>query len=237
MVGNAFKVADQPKVLRSKGTVGLPYFAGAQFDKITADDVLVMIGAGFILPDMLGGLRGAGQNRPETFPHRLHGIAGHIRNKGTAALQCKGRGSQQTFVQFRFPLGLFVLRDKPHHQLFQHPAQRQQHQSAKHIKDGMGNGDAPFCGRLCKQQRGSRSTDNIKQDYADCSADDVKIKVDQRSPTGVFIGADGGKQRRDAGTDILPHNNGDGRPEGDLSRTGKGLQNADRRRAGLDDPG
>lgn len=53
-------------------------------------------------------------------------------------------------------------------------------------------------------------------------------------PAGIFIGANGRKQRCNTGADILSHNDRDSGAIGDLPRAGQRLKDTHRCRAGLD---
>ena len=234
MVGNAFKIANDPQIFCCKGTVALPYLAGAEFDQVTADDILVMVSLGFILTDMFGGFLIIGGDGVQAFPQRFHRIAGHIGNERTAALQCKSRSSQQALVQFGLPLGLFAFRYQPKNQFFQQTTHWQEDRSAKNIKYGMGYCDAPLASSLPQQSRSCHGTNDIKQDDTNRCTDDIEVEVDQCCPAGIFIGANGRKQRCNTGADILSHNDRDSGAIGDLPRAGQRLKDTHRCRAGLD---
>ena len=66
------------------------------------------------------------------------------------------------------------------------------------------------------------------------SADHIKTQMHKGRPLCIFARPCGGGQRRNAGSYILPHNNGNRRCIGDLPRSRQRLQNTNRGRAGLD---
>ena len=66
-------------------------------------------------------------------------------------------------------------------------------------------------------------------------ADDVEHQVHHGGPVGVFVGAHGGQHGRDAGADVLAHDDGNGGGIADAAGDGQGLQNAHGGGGGLDD--
>ena len=67
------------------------------------------------------------------------------------------------------------------------------------------------------------------------ASDDVEGEVDQGGALRVFIRPHGGEHGGGAGSDVLPHNDGDGRAVGDLPGYGQRLQNTHGGGAGLDE--
>ena len=68
-------------------------------------------------------------------------------------------------------------------------------------------------------------------------ADEIKGDMDHGHPLGVAADADGGDQGRDAGADVLPHDDGDGHAVGDGAGHGQRLQDTNGSGGGLDDAG
>ena len=98
----------------------------------------------------------------------------------------------------------------------------------------MGYCDAPLASSLPQQSRSCHGTNDIKQDDTNRCTDDIEVEVDQCCPAGIFIGANGRKQRCNTGADILSHNDRDSGTIGDLPRAGQRLKDTHRCRAGLD---
>lgn len=100
----------------------------------------------------------------------------------------------------------------------------------------MGNGDTVHGGRPVQNSRGKQGLDHAVHRQQYHHADDVEHQVDHGGPAGVFIGAHGGQYGRDAGADVLTHDDRDGGGIADASGDRQCLENAHRGGGGLDNP-
>ena len=96
-------------------------------------------------------------------------------------------------------------------------------------------GDAGHGCRLVQQRRGKDGLDDAEHRQQHRHTDDVEHQAYHGGALGVFVGAHAGDQRRDAGADVLPHDDGHRRGVADLPGGGQRLQNAHGGGGGLDD--
>ena len=80
----------------------------------------------------------------------------------------------------------------------------------------MGRRNSPKGSGCAKKRRLPDSLDQKEYCQPNQSPDGVEGQMNQSGPLGVFVGADRGEHRRDAGADILPHYNGNRRTIGNL---------------------
>ena len=99
----------------------------------------------------------------------------------------------------------------------------------------MRDSDAVHSGGFIENRRGKDGLYDIECDQQNNNADNVEHQVYRGGTFGVFRGADGGDNGRDARADILSHDDGNGGGVADLSGQRQCLQNTHRGRAGLDD--
>ena len=130
-------------------------------------------------------------------------------------------------------LGLAL--DESPRQLFQLAGERQQNHGGEHVEHRVAEGDAHCAHRLVHEGEVEDHVPAVEQNQADHGADDIKGDMDHRHTLGIAVDADGAQQGRDAGADILAHDDGDGHAIGDGSRQRQGLQYAHRCCGGLDD--
>ena len=89
-------------------------------------------------------------------------------------------------------------------------------------------------GRIVQKCKIDKKIDGVKQHQKNNSADQIKIKMHKGRSLRILFSPDGGQQRRNAGTDILTHNNRKGGPVGYGTGHAQGLENSHRGRRALD---
>ena len=98
-------------------------------------------------------------------------------------------------------------------------------------------GDSGFVDGVVPEGKTDDGIEGIDHHDKEDGTDQVEIEMDHGGPLGVFIGAQGGQQGGDAGTDVLAHDDGDGSGIGDGAGGGHGLENTHRSGRTLDDAG
>ena len=237
MVGDALKVADGLQQLRGLLALRRAHLLGAELHQIGAQHVLIVVAALLLLPDALRPLRRAVGKGAQRAVQRLHGAGGHLLRHGAALLQRQRRRGQQALIQLRLLLDplLRLVRHQPDGQLFQQTAAGQQHGRTDDVEAGVCDGDAVHGGALVEDARLEDGLEDAEHRQQHRHADDVEQQVYHGGAPCVLIGAHGGQQRRNAGADILAHDDGDGGGVADLSRDGQCLQDTHGGGAGLDD--
>ena len=237
MVTNALEIIQGLEEHGGFAAVSVADFQGAEFHQVGAQDILVVVGAVFLLPNLLG------QRRIE-LPHQGHAVVdglgshvGHLKGQTLAALQGDGGGGEQTLVQFRHHFRLFVVRHQPAHQLLQQVPGGQQNGSADDIEHCVADGDAQVGGLFTQDGGGQQGLHSGEENQADHGAQNVEHQVNHSSPFGVLGGAHGGEHGGDAGADVLAHDDGDGGGVAHRAGGGQSLQNTHGGGGGLDDGG
>ena len=90
----------------------------------------------------------------------------------------------------------------------------------------MDQGDSEGVGGQGDKGKGQNSVKQKKERQEDDRAEQIEEKMHGGNALGVSIRSDGADQRGDTSADILPHDDGKGSADGDLSRGGEGLQDA-----------
>ena len=167
----------------------------------------------------------------------FHRASGHSLHGCAAAFHRNGGNGQQVLIQHAdfllSTLGFYRKAGK----LFQQAAERHEQEGAKHIEGCMHNGDSHFIRRLVHKVKMKNCIRTIEQGKQHSRADDVEIKMYHCGAFCAFRCIYRGEQRRDAGSDVLPHNDGDGDGIGNRSGGRKRLQDANRGRRRLYDSG
>ena len=166
------------------------------------------------------------------------GTAGHFDHRVLGLLQGHGRALEQTLVQHRhaqFLRFLSVVRHREHGQLGQHPAARQEQQHGTHTGQGVDVCDGALVHHVMPHGDAEGELHRIDQGQQYDAADHVEVQVDEGGALAVLGGAADGEQRGEGRADVGTQDDGDGRTEGDQTRTGQRLQDAHRRRRGLDE--
>ena len=97
--------------------------------------------------------------------------------------------------------------------------------------------DANSADGLCQEGQIQEHLTAKQGQQTQSGADEVKGDVDDGHPLGVAADADRGDQSRNAGADVLAHDDGDSDAVGDGAGHGQCLQNANGGGGGLDDAG
>ena len=175
--------------------------------------------------------------------HQAHGLQqaalgqlGHIHSALMGAAGGHRRGAQQTLVQQG---GSGILGRAVGHgedgQLFQHPVEGQQHQRGDHIKGRVNDGNAHHTHGIMDNFKMQEGVQRVERSQEQGHADHVEIQVNKGGPLGVFAGAHAGDHGRNAGADVLAHNDGNGTAVGDRTGQRQSLQNAHAGRRTLND--
>jgi len=196
-----------------------------------------VIGIAFNFADALGVGCVIVPNRIERQPEPFNSLARHLSGELVRLRQRNDGRSEQTVVQLDAFFGLLAVRHQLIRQLLQQRGHRQQQRGAENVEHRMRDGDAEVSRRSVQQRRPEDGGKDAERRQPDGGADDVEGQMNDSGTPCIFVGADGGKQRRHAGADVLPHNDRHGRSIGDRARRGKRLQNPHRGRAGLNNAG
>ena len=236
MVGDTLKIADGLQQLRGLLALLLTQLLGAELYQIGAQHVLVVVAAALILPDGGGQRFGVVVKAPQGVLQRPHGNLRHLAGDDPAALQRHGRCGQQALVQLhRFIGRVGLIRHQADSQLLQQAAAGQQYGRTQDIEHRVGHSDTRHRRRIVQQYRGKDGLDDAEHRQQHRHADHIEHQMHHGRPLGVFVGADAGDQRRDAGTDVLAHDNGHRGGVADLAGRGQRLQNTHRGGGRLDD--
>ena len=146
-------------------------------------------------------------------------------------------GIQQLVLDIHSIAGLFL--DDLVGDLHQILGEGQQHEGGADIENTVANGDT---GRI--NGAGKEGSHRLEQhlccqiqNQENGSADQVKADVNDTDFTGRAACADGGNHRGNTGTDVLTHDDGEGRAVSDYTGQRQSLQNTHRGRGTLDDGG
>ena len=152
------------------------------------------------------------------------GDIGHFHHKAFALLDRKGRRLQEPLVKKRVGILIVILGDYDHSQLLELLWEGQQQNRGDHIESAVTDGDPKDRDRgveECKMQNAVRS---VKGDETNDRSDQIERNVHGSYSAGSAADADTGQQRRDAGADILSHDDGDRHAEGNSASQGQSLK-------------
>ena len=234
MVGDALEVADRLEQLRRLLALTLAHGAAAQLDEIGADDVLIVVAALLVLTDGLRKLRGVGIERGQGVLQRPRGARRHPARERAGLLQRQRGRREQALVELRRLVGALAVRHQTHGEPFEQAARGQKHGRAEDVENRVYDGNAVHGGRLIEQGGGERRLHDAERRQQHRHADHVEQQVDDGGAARVLVRPHGREQRRDAGADVLAHDDGDGRGIADAAGDGQRLQDADGGRARLD---
>ena len=235
VVGNALEVPDGLQQFRGVLTVRRRQGLAAELHQIGSQNVLIVIRDLLVGPHLLRQRRGIVRHRQQTAAQGLHGAVRHLHGHLTALAQRQSRGGQQTLIQLRLVLRSRGVVDDPQSQLLQQRGHGHENGHAQQVKGGVDHGDARQGGRLSQNGRGqNRPNDGISRQQHR-RADHIEGQVDECGTLGVLIGPHRGQQRRDAGADVLAHDDGNGGAIAHLTGDGQRLQDPHGGGAGLDD--
>ena len=165
------------------------------------------------------------------------GVGGHALGHLFALDKRDCRRCEQALVQLCRRVGMLAVWDDPVGELFKKAAARQQHCSAQDIEDRVNNGDMEGINRGSYKSKVENGIRSFKSGQTDQRTDDIEAQMDDCGAAGILVGADRGEHGRDAGADVLAHDDGDGRTVADGAGGGKRLQDTDRGGGRLDDAG
>ena len=235
VVRDALKIADgfqkRGSLLAFRGA----HLLGAELYEIGAENILIMVAQLLVLPDLLGERGGVAADRGERILERAHGMLGHVRGYGAAALQSKGRRREQTLVELHALLLLAGVRNEPNGELFEQSSGGQKNGGAENVEQRMCNGDTGAGRGLVEQRRGEQGAYQCEYREQNNDADNVEHQMHRGGAARVFVRADGGEERRHGRADVLAHDDGDRRSVAHRAGGGERLQNTDRSRARLND--
>ena len=242
VVRDALEVADDVQDLRAGPAVLGGEVTAAELDEIGAQHVLILVGLPLGAADGGGG---SGVILPDELAARLHGVhgdAGHRLGHLLAAAQRHGGGSQQTLVQdldlvvcaFRCVL---AVGDQAAGQLLQQPGEREEQGGTEDVKDTVDDGDAQLVDGAAEEGKVDHGVDAVEHGQPDRRADDIEHQVDHSGAAGVLVGPHGGQHGRDAGADVLPHDDGDGHGVGNAAGERECLEHPHGGGRALDDAG
>ena len=234
VVADALKVSDHMQQLCRLHPVLITEGAAGQLHKIGSQLVLVFVGALFILPDALGALLVMTVQLPHGVAGGLHGNEPHVHGHLMAPLHSHRRGSHEPLVQSRHAVSSLLVGDNAAGQLLQQPRHRQHQRRAENVKHRVNNGNAHLVDISVQHRNIYQCPYYLKHRQPHNRTDDVEAQMHHRRPPRIAVGADGREHSRNAGADVLAHDDGNCRAEGDLPRRRHRLQDTHRRRGGLD---
>lgn len=148
------------------------------------------------------------------------------------------RRGEQTVVQGNGRIvhlvGSLLIGDQVYYQLFQQTYKGQEHQSDADIEGGVEVCDAALINGKIPEGEGGNGLDGVDNNQENTGADDVEGQMHRSGTLGVFGGTDGGKDRGNAGADVLTENDRNCRRPGDDAGGAESLQDTDGSRRGLD---
>ncbi len=241
MVADPLEVADAVEQGGQDVAVLGAQIAAAKLHQIGAQLILVGIDQIFQLFYALGALR-------IVLLYQLHGdvkcflcILGHVAGCGLTLFQCEMRGVQETLVQDLdillgcAVLGLFLGDGQGlHGQLHQDLGNRQHDHHGCQVEYAVDHGDDERIRRLGHKREMHDGVHRIKQDHEEGGLDDAEIQMHQGRPLCIAACAHGREHGRNGCTDILTHQDRDGRADGQRAAHGNRLQDTDRGRGTLD---
>ena len=231
MVRNTLQISDNLEELCDLGTVLLADLPRAELDEIGADDVLVMVGLLLSLADRLSQRGIVGHQTLQALFQCLGRRFGHASCQRVTLLNGNAGGAEEALVQLGKGIRLLRIRHDLVYQLLQKRGHGQKQDRAKQVKGGMRNGNSRHGRGLVKERGREDLRDQSKDAQPDHRSQYVEGQVNERRALGVLVRAEGGKDRGNAGSDVLSHDNGDRCTVGHPSRDGQSLQNTDRGRA------
>ncbi len=174
---------------------------------------------------------------PQGAQQALPGQGAHLAGLGDALADRRAGGPEQQGVQEGDLRGLVPLFDSRPGQLFQLAGEGQQQRGGQNVEHRVAQGDAHRPHGGVHKGEVEEQVSPAEDDESDRRADDVKRHMDNGHPLRSPGDPNGGDQRRDAGADVLAHDDGNGDAVGDGAGEGQGLQNAHGGRRGLDNAG
>ena len=237
MVADALKVSDGVKQAGDGAHIGGGGAVLRDLDQIAAQTVLigvqlVLVGQDLLLPAAVI-LNELGQSQLHAFQCQSAHAVGH---DGAFADSHAG-GPHQPGVQEGEVRGLVLRGDHLVGKALQLPAEGQQHKGGADVEDRVAECDANSADGLCQEGQIQEHLTAKQGQQTQSGADEVEGDVDDGHPLGIAADADRGDQSRNAGADVLAHDDGDSDAVGDGAGHGQCLQNANGGGGGLDDAG
>ena len=237
MVADALKVSDGVKQAGDGAHIGGGGAVLRDLDQIAAQTVLigvqlVLVGQDLLLPAAVI-LNELGQSQLHAFQRQSAHAVGH---DGAFADSHAG-GPHQPGVQEGEVRGLVLRGDHLVGKALQLPAEGQQHKGGADVEDRVAECDANSADGLCQEGQIQEHLTAKQGQQTQSGADEVEGDVDDGHPLGIAADADRGDQSRNAGADVLAHDDGDSDAVGDGAGHGQCLQNANGGGGGLDDAG
>ena len=162
--------------------------------------------------DAVGGLYIEMREQADRVEQRAAGEIRHFHRRVAAFTDCKRGREQEALVEqdgMRVVLcsaGLHALvAHGEHRELLELLAEREKDNRGDQVECGVHHGNHKRGDRLVGKGEIKNTVGDIKAGKADDCADHVEVDVHGRHALRVFRGADRGEQRRDAGADILAH--------------------------------
>ena len=197
MIGDPLKIIDAVQQNTEGPAVRLIEVPGGELHQIGAQHILVPVrlllhgddplraGLGIVLLDLHGQLEGvAGQIR-----HLIHSLLAQAHGEGrllqkplVQSLQGTGQGGL-----FLFPVGDGQLRqpDQP-------PREGEEHHCTADVEQAVDHGNVRRPGGVLQKGKMQERVAAIEYHSKEQSANQIKIKMDEGCPSGIFAGADGG---------------------------------------------
>ena len=160
---------------------------------------------------------------PQGGQQALPGQGAHLAGHGGALADRRAGGAEQQGVQEGELGGLVLFLDSRPGQPFQLAGEGQQQGGGAEVEHRVAQGHPGGPHGGVHKGEVEQQVPAAEEDEAGGRADEVEGHVDDGHPLGPPGDPDGGQQGRDAGADILAHDDGDGDAVGDGAGEGEGL--------------
>ena len=242
VVGDPLKVVDAVHEDGQCPAVRLVQVPAGELHQVGAQHILIavrlLLHGGYGIRALFGVVSKHVHSRLEGVPgqvrHVVHGILAKAHGKGGPVQEPLVQGKQRRGQGLALPLLGFALGDAEGGQLHQHIREGEQHNGTADVEEAVDHGHVRRSGGPGQEGKGEEGVAGIEYHSKEQSANQIKIKMDEGGPTGVLAGPDGGQQGRDAGTDVLAHDDGDGRAKAHRPGDTQGLKDTHGSGGGLD---
>ena len=231
VVADALKIAYELQKLRDLLAGGVAERLRAELEQICSEHVLVLVRFVLALAHLLRRLGVKLHDAVDGLFQRAGCIVCHVLGDNAALLECERRSCEKALVERDLGVLFLAVGNETDRELFKQPGCRQQQSRAGDVERRVRDRDAVHRCALAEYCRSCNGADNAEHREPHHRADDVERQVHDRRALCVAARADGGDQRRDAGADVLTHDNGYGRGICDMAGQRQSLKNADGCRA------
>ena len=232
VIPQPLKIADQRQQLRRPG-VGPPGQRLAAEHQECPQHVLHPVDALLLPPQLLCRSRLHLRQSSHAPAQVIPGQGRHVPGQLPAFFQGCRRGRQQPGVQLR-PLLPLLTRQQPQHRPLQQSRRRKQQHRTQQVEGRVDHRHPRQSHGMGQHRRSRQHLHQPEHRQPHPGPGKVEQQVYQRRPAGIAAGPHGGQHGRDAGADVLPHNDGHSGAHRNLTAGGQGLQYPHGGGAGLD---